>query len=100
MAFQDFGIAPPSDAPASTIRPVADVAVPAAPAPRRRTVAPKRRIDASRLIAALFVGLVIDAIGIRAGHAAESLAIGILAADIAFLLVAAGWSAVTSSKAR
>ncbi|TZG27659.1 hypothetical protein [Sphingomonas montanisoli] len=99
MAFQDFGIAPPSDAPASTARPSGTTAVTATPA-RRRIAAPKRRIDTSRLMAALFVGLVIAAIGIRAGHATESLAIGILAADIAFLLVAAGWSAVAGGKTR
>lgn len=99
MAFQDFGIAPPSDAPNTNTRPVAATA--AAPAPaRRRIAAPKRRIDTGKLMAAIFVGLVIAAIGIRAGHATESLAIGILAADIAFLLVAAGWSAVANNKAR
>lgn len=99
MAFQDFRIAPPSEAPTSTTRPVAAAAVSATPA-RRRIVTPKRRIDTGRLMAALFVGLVIAAIGIRAGHATESLAIGILAADIAFLLVAAGWSAVAGNKTR
>ncbi len=42
-----------------------------------------------------FVGL-----GYLAGHEAESLAIGILAADLAFLVAVAGWSAVVGAERR
>jgi hypothetical protein len=97
MAFQDFQMAPPTDAPLArtTAR-----RVEAAPRPARARIvqaaAPKR--DYARLAAFVLLALVIIAAGIRAGTATESLAIGIIAADFAFLIIAAAWSAVTGRR--
>ena len=78
---------PPSSASAK--------AVALAPAMRgvlRRPARPQR--SALRFAAVLLAILFFVVPGYLAAQATESLAIGILAADLAFLVVVAGWSAV------
>jgi hypothetical protein len=48
----------------------------------------------SRLVFVLLVTGMLALLGISAARATESLAVGIIAADLAFLLAVAGWSAV------
>jgi hypothetical protein len=45
------------------------------------------------LLAAIAVSL-LTVLGVAAGRATESLAVGIMAADLVFLVVVAGWAAV------
>jgi hypothetical protein len=80
-----------SDLPPST--------APVAPARAARVIAASRpRADHSRLIARLFFALLVTGVlavlGIAAARATESLAVGIIAADLVFLIGVAGWSAV------
>ena len=83
MAFLQSDI-PPSTAPGSPVRTQAAV--------RPALHGPSRLLG--RLAAALVAIGGFAVIGIMAARATESFAIGILAADLAFLLAVAGWSAL------
>jgi len=65
---------------------------------RTRALAAPARPDYSRLIARLLFALAVTAVlallGIAAARATESFAVGIMAADLVFLLGVAAWSAV------
>ena len=84
---------PPSTAPVAPARTASVIAAPSRP-----------RVDYSRLIArclfALTVIAVLAVLGIAAARATESFAIGIIAADLVFLIAVAGWSAVYGGKRR
>lgn len=62
--------------------------------------AARPRHDTRRFITAMVALLFFVGLGYLAGHEAESLAIGILAADLAFLVAVAGWSAVVGAERR
>lgn len=55
---------------------------------------------AIRFAAILAALLALFLVGQAAARATESLAIGIIAADLAFLVIVAGWSSVAVAKAR
>lgn len=79
--FQQFDTIP-SDAP---------VTLPArAPVP----ASPKRRLPLSKVVGLSIVAFSLVTIGYEVTRSMESLALGILAADFAFLVGAAGWAAV------
>lgn len=84
---------PPSTAPAGSRSTV-----------RAAAAKPSGRRTASKLptlIAAAFVILLLLAVpGYVAARATESIAMGILAADLVFLLAVAGWSAVAGGARR
>jgi hypothetical protein len=93
MAFLQTEL-PPSTAPAGA------VAV-ALPAPRRiirraKPASPFRR----RLAIGFGIGLLMLVPGYVAAQETESLVMGILAGDLAFLVAVAGWSAVVSGARR
>ncbi|WP_340314074.1 hypothetical protein [Rhizorhabdus argentea] len=92
MAYLQLEV-PPSTAPAgsrSTVRPAT-----AKPSTRRA------RSKVPTWIAAAFVILLLLAIpGYVAARATESVAMGILGADLVFLLAVAGWSAVAGGTRR
>lgn len=96
MAFLQSDL-PPSTAPAKAVP--ARVAVRAVAAGATR---PEARSNGWRVpLVAILVGAAFLAIpGYAVARATESIAIGILAADFAFLLVVAGWSAVASGRRR
>lgn len=75
-----------------------------APVAHMRAVAAHPRREHSRLIGRLFAGLLAAALlailGVAAARATESLAVGILAADLVFLMAVAGWSAVVGDARR
>lgn len=92
MAFLQSDI-PPSTAPGSPVRTVR----------ARRAVAPVRHGSVRPLgwlAAALVATGALAIIGIAAARATESFAVGILAADLAFLIAVAGWSAVARGARR
>ena len=76
---------PPSTAPAGAARTARAIAAPA-------------RSNHSGLIARLLFALVVTVVlallGIAAARATESFAVGVIAADLVFLVGVAGWSAV------
>lgn len=84
---------PPSTAPVAPARTVRVIAAPSGP-----------RLDYSKLIARLVFALLVTAVlavlGIAAARATESFAIGVIAADLVFLIAVAGWSAVYGGKRR
>lgn len=90
MAFLQSEL-PPSTAPVSPAR--------SAPSRTRPLPASPRRM---RLIANIAAALLLTAplaiLAIAAARATESLAIGIIAADMVFLLGVAGWSAVAGGR--
>jgi hypothetical protein len=92
MAFLQSDL-PPSTAPISV-----------APAVRLRTAAAPARRDHPHRFGRLLFGLLATALlivlGSGAARATESLAIGIMAADLVFLLAVAGWSSVAGSARR
>lgn len=94
MAFLQSEI-PPSTAP---VAPARTMRVDAAPAPARRGFFKSKL--AARLLFALLVTVILAALAIAAAKATESLAIGIIAADLVFLIAVAGWSAVYSGGRR
>ncbi len=79
---------------------------PVAPARTARTHAMSAPVGFrySRLVSRLLVAFVVTAVlallGIAAARATESFAIGIIAADLVFLIAVAGWSAVYSGGGR
>ena len=78
-----------SDLPPST--------APGAAARRARVIAAPRSDHRGlivRLLFALVVTAVLTLLGIAAARATESFAVGIIAADLVFLVGVAGWSAV------
>ncbi|ATE64810.1 hypothetical protein [Rhizorhabdus dicambivorans] len=88
---------PPSTAPAKPLAVHGVSPAPIAiPAPAARWPA---RI-AARFGAVLAAMLALFFVGQAAARATESLAIGIIAADLVFLLVVAGWSTVAVSSLR
>lgn len=84
---------PPSTAPVALTQTAMIIAAPSGP-----------RVDYSRLIArclfALTVIAVLAILGIAAARATESFAIGVIAADLVFLIAIAGWSAIYGGKRR
>ncbi|KKC24820.1 hypothetical protein [Sphingomonas sp. SRS2] len=94
MAFLQSEL-PPSTAPVQPRR---------TPPARVAAVAVPQRRAASKVPVRLVGGLVAAAIfaipGYFAATATESLAIGILAADFAFLLAVAGWSSIVGGARR
>lgn len=90
MAFlqTDF---PPSTAPVHVRRP--------AVAPVRRplfTLTPRRRFGAGRAVGLAVLAAAVAIPGYATAVATESLALGVLAADFAFLLAIAAWSTVSA----
>jgi hypothetical protein len=87
-----------SDLPPATVKPlVAPVGtgrVAAIAVPRRSSRVPLR------LAAVALAMLMLFMVGLAAARATESLAIGIMAADLVFLLVVAGWSTVAATSTR
>lgn len=94
MAFLQSEI-PPSTAP---VRSRQSVSAGARPVPMSRRRAPSTRL--ARIAAGLACAMMFAVPGYLAAAATESLAIGILATDFAFLLVVAGWSAVAGASRR
>ena len=84
---------PPSTAPTSS-----------APRARALVVAARPQRNSSRLVGQLIAGLaavaLLGVLGAAAARATDSLAIGVMAADLAFLLAVAGWSTVVSGARR
>ena len=62
--------------------------------PRRSSRVPLRLFAVALALLTLFM------VGFTAARATESLAIGIIAADLVFLLVVAGWSTVAAASTR
>jgi hypothetical protein len=89
MAFLQSDL-PPSTAPASPAR------ARAIPAPPRRRYS---RLIGRLLFASTTVAL-LAILGVAAARATESLAVGIIAADLVFLVTVAGWSTVASRARR
>nr|WP_047165751.1 hypothetical protein [Sphingomonas sp. Y57] len=83
---------PQPDLPASGTPAKAMVLAPVMRGTLRRPATTPR--SAARFLAILLAILFFVVPGYLAAQATESLAIGILAADLAFLVVVAGWSAV------
>lgn len=90
MAFLQTEL-PPSTAPVSTSRAARGVAI------TRPTPARPR---SWRWIAGVAGAFLFGGLGYLAAQETESLAIGILAGDLAFLVAVAGWSTVASSQRR
>lgn len=90
MAFLQTEL-PPSTAPVSTSRATRSVAI-VHPVPTRRR--------SWRWIGGLAGAFLFGGFGYLAAQETESLAIGILAGDLAFLVAVAGWSTVASSQRR
>lgn len=70
---------------------------PDAPARRARVIAAPRSAHTGLIVRLLFALVVTGALallGIAAARATESFAVGIIAADLVFLVGVAGWSAV------
>jgi hypothetical protein len=91
MAFQQFDIVP-------SFAPVAKRAeAPARPVPvvRRPKLPAKTRFSAGRIASVAMAAAGIGIIGYAVTVAVESLALGVMAADFAFLAVAAAWTAVS-----
>lgn len=86
MAFLQSDL-PPSTAPVAPVRSVQTRAV-SVPAGFRNVQL------ISRLVFALVLTAVLALLGIAAARATESFAVGIIAADLVFLLGVAGWSAL------
>ena len=83
--FQQFDTIP-SDAP-TTLPPKAPV-----------LARPKYRLPISKIVGLSIVAFSLFTIGYQVTTSLESLALGILAADFAFLGVAAGWAAVSDRR--
>ncbi|MET0374663.1 MAG: hypothetical protein ABW128_10450 [Rhizorhabdus sp.] len=86
---------PPSTAPVQPRRTL--------PARAAAIAVPQRRVKSKlpgRVIAGLVAAAIFAVPGYLAATATESIAIGILAADFAFLLAVAGWSSVMGSARR
>lgn len=96
MAFLQSDI-PPSTAPAKAL--VRAQAVAPKP-PAKPGIGLQANRFPGRLIGALVLIGLLYLIGHSATLATESLAIGVLAADLAFLIAVAGWSAVASGPRR
>lgn len=79
---------PPVAAPAKAVA----LSLAARGFPSRHPARPRRRV--LPLVGAALAILFFLALGYLAAQATESLAIGILAADLAFLVAVAGWSSV------
>jgi hypothetical protein len=97
MAFLQSDL-PPSTAPAkaAVLSPVAPrIATPILRKPAR----PQRRA-LPRFAALLAGGLVLIGLGYLAARETESLAMGILAGDLAFLVAVAGWSSIAGGERR
>ncbi|RYE53988.1 MAG: hypothetical protein EOP18_08230 [Rhizobiaceae bacterium] len=77
---------PPSKAPVAPARTARVIA--------RSKLRPDHSVLIARLIFALMVTAALAVLGIAAARATESFAIGVIAADLTFLIAVAGWSAV------
>lgn len=95
MAFLQSDL-PPSTAPAKA----AVISRVAAPIPAMRRPASAQRRALPRFAAMLTAGLVLVGLGYLAARETESLAMGILAGDLAFLVAVAGWSSVAGGGRR
>lgn len=91
MAFLQSDL-PPSTAPAKAAV-LTSIATPVL----RRPARPQRRA-LPRFAAILAGGLVLVGLGYLAARETESLAMGILAGDLAFLVAVAGWSSVAGGE--
>ncbi|KQX18799.1 MULTISPECIES: hypothetical protein [unclassified Sphingomonas] len=85
---------PPAAAPAKAVT----LSLVARGIPSRRSVGPRGRI--LPFLGAMLAILFFLVLGYLAAQATESLAIGVLAADLAFLVVVAGWSSVAGGDRR
>ncbi len=83
--FQQFDTIP-SDAP-MTAKPRAPI-----------VTAPRRRRPISKIVGLSIVAFSLVTIGYEVTRHIDSLALGILAADFAFLAIAAGWAAVSDRR--
>ncbi len=92
MAFLQSDL-PPSTAPVS-LRPTVRSAGPALPVRKSHAAL------VVKLLAGLIALAVLVILGIAAAKATESFAVGILAADLAFLIAVAGWSSVAGGSRR
>jgi len=88
MAFLQSEL-PPSTAPVSTPRTLRSVS------PGRQAPARRRSLGWIAGVAGAFL---FGGLGYLAAQETESLAIGILAGDLAFLVAVAGWSTVASTR--
>jgi hypothetical protein len=87
-----------TDLPPSTAPVAAAPAVPSQPASTRSIR--KRAWSTGRIGAGLLALVVLVLLGATAARATESLAVGVMAADLAFLVAVAAWSAVAGTARR
>jgi hypothetical protein len=85
--FQQFDTTP-SMAPVAT----------RATTPARPTTIPARRLPVRKLLGLGIVAFSLITIGYQVTRVLDSLALGILAADFAFLITAAAWAAISDRR--
>lgn len=91
MAFQQFDQVP-------SMAPVSTAARPATVAARAAAAAPVRNGTASMLSSLAIVALGLVMIGYEVTEAMQSLAIGLMAADLVFLAAASGWAMISDKR--